>query len=77
MPLTSTSTGAPAASARDIAGIFSGSTEITPRPAFVPSTDAGDEPTAADRDEHRVELGRLTLELAPDRALPGDASRAG
>src|SRR5205807_673264 len=37
--------------------------------ACVPRGDAADEPAAADGDEHRVEIGRLALELETQRPL--------
>ncbi len=37
--------------------------------------DTGDEPAAADRNDHRVELRKLLEQLEPDRALAGDHGR--
>ena len=34
--------------------------------------DAGGEPSSADRDDHRLEVGNLLEELQPDRPLSGD-----
>ena len=70
-PDTPTSTGSPAASARSIAGITSGSTLTTLARPRIPRRHPGDQPAAADGDQHRVEPGHLVVELTPHRALAG------
>ncbi len=55
------STGLPAFSASVRVGAPSGSTAIDASLRFVPCGDAADQPAAADRDQHRVELRCLLL----------------
>ena len=58
-PLTATSTGDPARRASYIAGIGAGSTLTIVHPVAEPRRHAGDQPAAADGDQHGVESGRL------------------
>ena len=68
MPPAGASTGRPAASAMLSVGASRGSTPIDLDAALVPGGDAADQPAAADRDQQRVEVGRLLLELEADAA---------
>ena len=69
MPPAGASTGWPALNAAWRVGAASGSTATMRMLPSIPRCDAADQSAAADRNQQRVDLGRVLLQLQPHRAL--------